>query len=60
MAETIEFTSRIFGRYIEMHARLILQSLEVAEAMNNGVFAVCRVALKNSEESCCGGVREAR
>lgn len=60
MTETIEFTNRMFGRYIDMHARVLLQSLEVAEAMNNGMFALCRAALRNSEESCSGVARDAR
>lgn len=59
MAESIEFTSRILGRYIEMHALFILQGLEVAETMNNGLFAVCKAALNNPEKSSCGVVRDA-
>lgn len=60
MVETIEFTSRILGRYIEMHALVIRQGLEVAETMNNGLFAVCKAVLRNSEESSCGAVRNSR
>lgn len=59
MAETIQFTCRILGRYIEMHALVILQGLEVAETMNNGLFAVCKAALNNAEKSSCGAVRNA-
>lgn len=60
MTETIQFTSRIFGRYIEMHALVILHSLELAETMNSRLFTVCKAALSNAEESFCGVTRDAR
>lgn len=54
MAEHLVFTRNLLNSYFEIYSLAVSHGMEVAEAMSNGMFVICKATLKNSENFVAG------